>query len=155
MLIATLLISTILLILGLAYLGRRANQVKFALAEQESTRALELALAGLETVRVKLDKDPQFPPLEPLGRKIYSYSEFIYDLDEVSLIGRYEVTLDGQYLVPPYRILRVKVVGELADEVARRVILAEFDMSPTLRHDAATENPRYFDMVNFQDMGSL
>jgi len=81
MLISTLLISALLVVLGMAYLGKRADQLKANFRVQESCRALEMARAGLESVRVKLDKDPEFPPVSQLGRPVFSYSEPVYDLD--------------------------------------------------------------------------
>lgn len=157
-LIAALLLSTLLMVLGMAYLGRRSDQMKGYFRAQESERALQLALAGLETVRVKLDRDPDYPPVQELGRKVFAYSEPVLDLDGVTRLGSYEVTLDGHYLIAPYQVLRVRVLGSLEVDgavSARRVVLAEFDLAEKLRSNSTLPNPRLMDLINFQDMGSL
>ena len=157
MLISTLLISALLVVLGMAYVGKRADQLKANFRTQESCRALEMARAGLESVRVKLDKDPEFPPVSQPGQ-VFSYSEPVYDLDETALLGRYEVTIDGHYLIAPYQLLRVRVLGTVEANglvTAKRTILGEFDMAKYLRTNHSLPNPHYYDLVNFQDMGSL
>ncbi len=146
MLIASLLVGTLLLVLGLAYLGKRADQMRAASRDQEATRALQIALAGLESVRVKLDFDPEFPPTQN-GQ--FAYSENVTDLDGLTLLGSYDIVVDAYFNAGPYRLLRVTSEGlviENGQVLARRTVLGEFDMSQS--------RGRYYDLVNFQDLGS-
>ncbi|MEW6279389.1 MAG: hypothetical protein AB1758_12240 [Candidatus Eremiobacterota bacterium] len=154
------MICVIIGILGMAFLGKRAGQYRAVLLETESARAYELAMAGLESVRVKLNKDLSFPPVGEADQDVYSYTESVYDLDGTTLLGSYEVAVDSTWcgVDSPYRVLRVRVTGNAmaASQVtASRELLAEFDMRPGIPGPPPGPNPNYTKIINLQDSGSL
>lgn len=157
LMVAALMLSVLILILGMAYLGQRGDQMRAAYRDQEALRALQIAMAGLEDARVKLDHDPRFPPVGLGDQKVFAYSEPVLDLDGVTRLGTYEVTLDASWMQAPYGLLRVESLGRVEDAAgvrAQRKVLGEFDLSEVVR-GTLNPNPRSFDLVNFQDLGAF
>ena len=145
-LVVVLLLSIVMAIMGMAFIGSRA------LLYQESSRIGEQALAkafaesGLEDARVKLDKDPDFPPPGREEQNSFSYSEDMSDLSG-NFLGYYEVTIDTTYAVEPYSILRITSVGRVGPRDKPRgqhVLRAELDIAQTDRSDPNLLNPRNF-----------
>lgn len=148
-----LMLSLILLLLGLGFLNQRVSQYRGAYQSTYSILALQLAKAGLEDARVKLDKDQQFPPQSGLDQKSFAYTEVLLP-DEES----YTVTLDLSLQDAPFSIIRITSIGTsgpMKDPRARRVLTAELDIAPNLRSDSTQVNPDYFQFVQWQDLGSL
>ena len=148
-----LMLSLIMLLLGLGFLNKRARQYRGAYQTTYSVMALQLAKAGLEEARVKLEKCSTFPPQSGLDQKAFSYTEILIP-DQDS----YTVTIDLALREKPFCIVRIHSVGTsgpINQPRARRSLKAELDFSPNLRSDSATANPDYFQIVHFQDLGSL
>ncbi|MFN8611721.1 MAG: hypothetical protein U0931_29520, partial [Vulcanimicrobiota bacterium] len=111
-----------------------------------------IAQAGFEDARVKLQKDPLFPPPSDPAQRSFCYSERYLDLDGLTVIGQYSVTIDTQHNQNPWFITKVTSVGEVLQGgttvVARRSVYGEFRTSPY-------DGPHYGEMVNFRDEGGL
>lgn len=147
-----LMLSLIMLLLGLGFLNKRASQYRGAYQTTYSVMALQLARAGLEDARVKLDKCRDFPPQTGQDQKTFSYTEVLVPDRE-----SYTVTLDLSLRDEPFFIVRVTstgVSGAVEQPRARRVLTAELDFAPNLRSDSSLPNPDYFQFVHFQDLGS-
>jgi hypothetical protein len=84
-LIASLLLSSIILLVGLGFWGKRRAQYQATLSQRGQMVALSLAEAGLEEARIKLLKDRNFPPWQE-GQQSFSYRENL-------AAGSYEVIL--------------------------------------------------------------
>jgi len=147
-----LMLSIVLLLLGLGFLNKRVSQYRGAYQTTYSLMALQLAKAGMEEARVKLEKDRDFPPQSGLDQKAFSYTEVLLP-DEES----YTVTLDLSLREKPFSIIRITSVGTsgpMDRPRARRVLKAELDVSEFLRGDPSQPNPDYFELVNWQDLGA-
>ncbi|MFN8608218.1 MAG: hypothetical protein U0931_11850 [Vulcanimicrobiota bacterium] len=148
-----LMLSLVLLLLGLGFLNKRVSQYKGAYQTTYSVMALQLARAGLEDARIKLEKDLDFPPQAGLDQKAFSYTEILLPGEE-----SYTVTVDLSLREAPFKVLRITSIGTsgpMTGPRARRKLTAEFDISPTLRSDPTSANPDFYQMVNWQDLGSL
>lgn len=138
-LIATLLLLSLLLVAGLGLHGAQAQRYRGAAALGRQTAALALAEAGLEDARVKLEKDPLFPPRGAPEQAVFRYSE---DLGA----GSYTVTVDRTFAGPPHFLLVVRAQGRAGsrDETETRVTLvAEMDQAVEVRGGSGP-NPAYF-----------
>jgi len=148
-----LMLSVVLLLLGLGFLNKRVGQYRGAYQTTYSIMALQLAKAGLEDARVKLEKSADFPPISGQDQKLFSYTEVLLANEE-----SYTVTVDLSLKDKPFSIIRVSSVGTsgpMKEPRARRQLTAELDLSPTLRSDPSLANPDFFQFVNWQDAGSL
>lgn len=157
-LVVTLLISVILLILGMAFLGRRALQYQGAGLVRQAAQARALAEAGLAEARLKLEKDLLFPLRGADEQVLFPYSEEVVDLDGATRVGSYQVTIDTTWRNPPYSVIvltSVGVVGPPENPLARRCLVAELDVSPKNREQPSLSNPNYFRYLNWQDLGGL
>ncbi len=76
-----LLLSVRLVIVGLAYLGTRAQLYRSATRSVAAAQAQALAWAGLEDAKAKLHKIYSFPPAGALGQETYTYFEEVTDSD--------------------------------------------------------------------------
>ncbi len=150
-----LLVSALLLVVGLAYLGTRARLYQSATQSVAAAQARGLALAGLEDARAKLSKDLTFPPAGALGQEIFTYSEDVTD-STGELLGTYTVTVDMTHRAPPYQVVGVTSVGRVGPRgrpVAERVLKAEWDGAPFNRVSGAP-NPNLGRWMRFDDLGS-
>ncbi|MEW6278573.1 MAG: hypothetical protein AB1758_08135 [Candidatus Eremiobacterota bacterium] len=158
MLVVALLICTTLLVLGIGFMSQRVLQYRGAYRAGETSQALALARAGLEDARLKLERDFRFPPPAGDDQNVFTYTERLLDMDDVTEVGRYTVTVDVTQKGAPYWILRITSVGSVGpptDPVARHKLYAEIDVSSTVRGDPATPNPELFDFVQVLDLGGL
>lgn len=152
LLVLSLLLVTLMLIMGLAFLNRGANQYRSARQAKSAAQARALAWVGLEQTRAKLDKDLNFPPRLGDDQQFMSLEENVTDLDG-SPLGSVIVVLERAYVEPPYYLLRVRSTGLALDAqnpAARCTLVAEFDLSPTVR-GTTIPNPNLYDMVNLID----
>lgn len=148
LLIIVLLLSSLLCLLAIAYLTRTAETHRTGASVMDQEQAYQLALAGLEGARVRLDKDQSFPPIGP-GQEVFSCLEAVYGTDG-TVAGHYQLTVDGRWRTAPYFTLRVSAVGLLGEPSqpqARRHLWAELDLNPT--------HSSYFQFVHTRDEGSL
>ena len=158
MLIISLLLSLILLLMGICFLTVKTLQYQGGALTGRFAAASALAETGMEDARIKLEKDPEFPPPGDEDQAIFSYSEEFYDIDEVTRAGTYTVTIDSTYKDSPYKILKITsyaIVGTIDDPLAMRRITSELDISPTMRDNPAVPNPNYFKYINWQKSGSI
>lgn len=151
MLILTLLLLVLMVIIGLGILGQASAEYRAAEAMAGSMQALNIAQAGFEDARIKLQKDSLFPPQSDPSQRTFCYSERYTDLDGLTLIGQYSVTIDSQHNQNPWFVTKVTSVGEVHQNgavVARRSVYGEFRTSPY-------DGPHFGEMVNFRDEGGL
>lgn len=153
-----------MLVLGMGFLSKKAAQLRATKQSLNAYKAKALAWAGLEDIRVKLNKDPTFPP--GLGRQqnYFAYTERMHN-SAGEEIGTYSVEVDLRYENHPYRVLVVTSTGRVGTGAisARRTIRAEFDIAPDLvagvrddDQDPSTyTNPNYWRFYNYQDLGGF
>lgn len=153
-LILSLFLCLLFFVVGIAYLSLKANQYRSASEAQRALQAKGLAEAGIEDLRIKLQRDSQFPP--PIGDSDqYGYREQL--VVGGKLRGTYSVTLDNTYALPPYQLLIATVTGEVGntaqDSASRRSFRVEIDLAPFVRSDPDTVNPRFRRFLSVQDLG--
>ena len=162
LLILSLLIVLLLFVLGLSFLGKRATQYQRVGAALRAAQSRALALAGMEDVLAKIERDLAFPQLGT-DQQFMSYTEEV--TDGGNRIGSYTVTIDGRYRQAPYLLLVVSSVGESGETAGsaetRRSFRAEIDLSTNERYDHAGDgdfddpNPFYRKVINFNDLGGF
>lgn len=153
---SVLLITMILLVLGVTFLGKRTLQYRRAAMFEESARAKALAESGLEDALAKMRRDIEFPPLSK-DQMVFSYTEeLVVDGERV---GCFRVTMDGTRRYVPYSVWVITSQGEAGPDpnkpTAIRGFRAEVDVHPKNRSNKAMPNNYYFDVINFQDLGGL
>lgn len=152
----SLSLMLMMLVLGMAFLYRRQAQYRAAQAAPWQAQARALSQAGLEDCRVKWQKDPIFPPRSSEDQLYFNYTESLKD-DGGAVVGNFAVTVDFRMAGPPYKVARVTSVGILLADgktVAEHKIMAEFDLSDVLR-GTTDPNPKYFQYINWKDLGNL
>ncbi|MBS2037872.1 hypothetical protein JST97_23000 [bacterium] len=152
----SLSLMLVLLLLGLAFLYRRQAQYRAAAAAPWQAQARALCQAGLEDCRLKWQKDPDFPPRSSEDQQYFNYSEELKD-DSGLAIGRFAVTVDFRLAAQPYKLARVTSVGIVPASgapVAQHKIMVEFDLSDVVR-GTSDPNPKYFQYINWKDLGNL
>lgn len=153
-LVLALFMVTFISVMALAFLGEGQLNYRTSLTVTRELQARWLAHSGIEDARLKLQKDPDFPP--PMGDEgtHYSYAEQVTDLDG-KLVGSYEVTVDQSYALAPYYLVVLECSGRLARYDVHTRIRAELDVSPTDRRPAfaADPNPNYYQIVNWNEEG--
>jgi hypothetical protein len=158
MLIVSLFLTLILFIMGAAFLSIKSFQGREAVLAENSILAAQIAEAGMEDAKIKLEKDLLFPPPGDVNQKLFSYREHFTDLDG-NRLGSYTVTVDITRQVSPFFIISVSSVGIAGEEeepLAMRKISAEIDVTPNIRGSSpAQANPDFFNYINWQDSGSL
>ena len=148
MLVLVLLLIACLFIVSVGFLGRKSSEGKVAQMVRMGAQAREMAYAGLETVRVRLLNDTNFPPSVLNNNQDYfSFSERVTDLSEVEEVGRYQIHCDRRWVQAPYCVLRVISVGEVgtAANPVRHKLTCEFKMNPGFRGD----------LINLLDEGAF
>ena len=134
-------------VVSAGFLSRTGHESDVARLVHDSTQARELAWAGLESVRVKLLNDSNFPPsVLKNNQDFFSYTEEVVGMDG-DKIGLYQLHLDRRWVDPPYEMLRVVCIGEVGSDSnpVRHKLTCEFLMSPGNRGD----------LVNLLDVGEL
>lgn len=149
-LIVVLFLTTFLLVLALGLLQRRADQYKAANSQAEALHAYELAQAGLESARVRLDKDQAFPPRGE-HQKQFSCTEPVYDVDNATVVGYYQLEIDSRWAEAPYYVMKVTSTGcwpHPDRPEARRKLHVQLDLDPA---HATT----YYRWTQWTDDGTL
>lgn len=147
-LLLCVLLALIILALGMGLLAGNAAGYSGAAQARRAAQARAVAEAGLEDARLKLERDVDFPLPGSGDEKTFSYSEDFPDASG-NAWGSYEVTIDSTWL-KAYSVLVVTSVGTVRygpDDVARRKLTAEMDVSTTRGH--------LYQYVNIRDEGSL
>lgn len=118
--------------MGLALLTSKSYQRRQLNEAQLAAQALELGRAGLEDGRVKLLKDPRFPPPSIWGHSSFSYSQSLTN-SSGKQVGVFQVEVDWQYDRAPFEVLTLRSTGLLGDDVltplATRTVQADFQMT--------------------------
>lgn len=145
-LVAALLVSLVLLIASLGFLGQRAAQNRAAVALILKVQARALAESGIEDALQKLSKDGRFPPLFADKQTCFTYLETVTNASG-AVVGDYTVSVDTTHLQAPYCILKLTSTGRLGPKPntpqAEMQLTAEVDLSPFVR-GTNTANPRFF-----------
>lgn len=115
LLVTALLICVVMLLIGMGLVGSEASRYSSASLAAESVQARELALAGLEDARIKMELDPNFPPAPENGpsqavyaagpndtQPLFSYSEGMTIPGLKAVPGSYEITIDSSNATPEY-----------------------------------------------------
>ena len=146
-LLAALALLSLILVLGLAFLTRRSAEYQVANLQVTRAQARALAFAGLEDARAKLDRDFSFPPAMEINHQAFQYAELVYDLDDTTLLGSYEVIVDQTYNDDPYRVITLESTGMAGyPPRARYRVQAELDASAKVRGGTA-DNPDYWKLI--------
>lgn len=159
MLILALFMVTFIAVLALAFLGVGASSYSSAQTTRLQQQALQLAYSGIEDARVKLQRDPLFPPSAGEETKFYSYSESVHDLASGPLIGSFEVTVDQTYQEAPYFLIRVLATGRIPNggKEIKKTVRVELDISPNDRRTGheTDPNPNFYKIVQCSEEGQL
>ncbi|MFN8612947.1 MAG: hypothetical protein U0931_35740 [Vulcanimicrobiota bacterium] len=150
LLIFCLMLGVLLCLLTMALLSQQLLGRGSAKKLQDLVQARCLAEAGLENVRMKLDKDLRFPPHLAPECPVFSYSQACYDVDD-QVIGFYKVEIDYRLTAPPYGLLKIRsegLLGEAFQPRARCCLRAELDASPWDRSNASNPNPDLYKTLN-------
>ena len=126
-LVAVLLIISIMLVLGLGIMSRKALQSRRLGTGLASTQALLLAQAGLEDAFTKSRKAYAFPPTGSSDQSQFFYSENLLNRSGTEEIGRYSVTIDVSRVFFNQGISIITSVGTVGPEdspVARHTVRA-------------------------------
>lgn len=159
LLIVAMLVLSLLLILGMGLMSSQQARYRAAVHSVDSAQALCLAEAGLEDVRVKLEKDRAFPPEAADDQSSFSYSETMSGAGQE--LGSYYVEIDWSYDVAPYYLLKITTIGCVGPREnprAQRVLRAELQrVSNQSNVSVLPANPAdvTFRWVSLQDLSSL
>lgn len=149
-LIQSLLLIALLLVFCLGLLGRQPFAYSGAKQTSKMLQARQLALAGMEDVRVKLERDYQTRQLGEV--KSVSYVEDIVSGSE--LIGSYHVTINQELQEPPFELLQIECEGLLGKDrehpESRVVISAVFDLCEKNRQGTGN-NPNFFRFIEWNE----
>ena len=118
LLITSLLICIVMLLIGMGMVGGEASRYRAAMRNSESVQARQLALAGLEDARIKMELDINFPPPPETGpagtsgsvysagpddtQPLFTYSESITIPGLTPVTGSYMVTIDSTNCTPRF-----------------------------------------------------
>jgi hypothetical protein len=143
MLVTSLLLGMLLLILTLALMARDSQRQGQVHQFSQSLQALELAEAGLEDARQKLDKDLHLPLRGDPSQIYLSYTD---RLD----VGNYTVTIDWSRRALPSGFIAIRSCGRFASSL--RTLTMLLDVAPK-RNEVS--NPHYYHYTRPQDGASL
>lgn len=135
-LVLVLLTILSIFILSSAFLTQKLNQQKASRLVLAEFQAQQIAQSALETVKVKLRYDPNFPPSNLAAEQpIFSYTEEMTDPSNGNLVGNYRVDCDRRWLYQNRLCVTVTAtVGRQANPVQHR-LRAEFSMMEFKRGD--------------------
>lgn len=153
LLITALLVCVILLLIGMGMLGSESSRYAAIRNSAFSSQARQLAVAGLEDARAKLEMDYAFPPEPGPGQQAFSYSERL-DIS-ADLTGVYSVTIERTHAKDAAEVLLITSVGSLgpiAKPIAQYKLRAEFDLSQS-RPNAGNgiQKNRYYRYTHIED----
>lgn len=166
LLVTSLFIIIVLLLMGMGFIGSQASRYAAARRSGEAAQARQLALAGLEDARIKLEMDSQFPPQPAVGQPYFSYAESLTLSSSPALRGAYTVLIDRSYEKDPnnvYLITSTGAVGPAEKPIAQYKLIAELDLVPESSGTHARPTPtggvtaiptyRTFRYTHIQDEG--
>jgi Tfp pilus assembly protein PilX len=156
LLITSLMITVILLLLGMGLLGSQSSRYEASKQSVYTSQARQLALAGLEDARIKLELDVNFPPPPGPGQVRFSYSESLELPYDPPVAGTYTVTVDmthaddtGAYIV----VTSVGSVGRPTEPVGQYRLRGEIDnqFSGRPNNSHGIQRNRFFRYTHIQD----
>ena len=159
LLITALMVATVLLLVGMGLLGSQSSRYEAARQNSYTSQARQLALAGLEDARVKLEMDINFPPPPGPEQTVFSYSETL-DTNPASFEGSYSVLVDMTYATDAARYIVVTSVGTVGPPIkptAQYRLRAEIDnldstiLSPRPGNGNGIVKDRFFRYTHIQD----
>ncbi len=154
-LILALFIVTFISVLALAFLGAGPMNYRTAMSVTLEQQVQWLARSGIEDARIKLQRDPDFPPAMGDEGQYFSYSEQISELGGSAAIGSFEVTVDKSHSQDPYFLVILNSTGRLSrnGQELKSSIRAELDISPTDRRSGHEDedNPNFYKIVNWSE----
>ncbi|MBX3169611.1 MAG: hypothetical protein KF760_19570 [Candidatus Eremiobacteraeota bacterium] len=155
LLVLALFMVTFISVLALAFLGSAPLGYRTALSGTFEQQSRWLAQAGIEDARLKLERDPLFPPPEGDEGKFYSYSEEVRELGGGATVGTFDVVIDQSCAEAPYALVRIISTGRLVRQGAeiRKTICAEIDINAKDRRAGheSEDNPNLFRIVNWNE----
>lgn len=155
LLVLALFMVTFISVLALAFLGSAPLGYRTALSGTFEQQSRWLARAGIEDARLKLERDPFFPPPQGDEGKFFSYSEELQELGGAGTVGTFDVVIDQSCAEPPYALVRIYSTGRLVrrGEEVRKTICAEIDVSAKDRRAGheSEDNPNLYRIVNWNE----
>lgn len=161
LLIVALLVLGVALLAGMGLMTSQVANYRGVHAAEEAALALCLAQSGLEDARLKLERDPLFPPQgdgdliepdsaadKPQEQSLFTYSEEIFL--EGKRIGCYRVSLDSSF-VSAYQFVRITsngLVGASEAPSAQRILKVDLDVS-------TARNATTFQPIKVEDLSGL
>ena len=155
LLVTALMVTVVLLLIGMGLLGSQSSRYEAAKQSSYISQARQLALAGLEDARMKLELDINFPPPPGPEQTAFSYSE---TLITTPYQGTYSVLVDMTYATDTasYIVINsVGTVGSPTEPTAQYRLRAELDnmTTPAVRPanvDGLVKD-RFFRFTHIQD----
>jgi hypothetical protein len=149
LLILVLILVATMFILAAGFLTMKSRERESVTQSRDSFQAHELAFSGLETVRVRLQNDFNFPPatMGPL-QEVFKFSETVMNYDNTKVMGRYQIFCDRRWIDGPYEVLRVTSIGQVGDKdgnPVRHKLIGEFSLVTGKKGD----------LINLLDLGSF
>ena len=149
LLILVLILISTLFVLAAGFLTTKTRERQAVVLTKDAFQAQQLAYSGLESVRVRMLNDFNFPPatMTPL-QEVFKFTEIVRDYDDTTDVGRYQIFCDRRWIDAPYWLLRVTAVGQVGDadgNPVRHKITAEYSMLPGSKGD----------LINLLDLGSF
>ena len=114
--ITALMVSVLLLLIGMGLLGSQVSRYEAARQQLRLSQARQLALAGLEDARIKLELDIQFPPPPGPGQQTFSYSEKL-ETGSSLFEASYSVLVDMTYATDTSGYIEVVSVGTVGPPI--------------------------------------
>ena len=148
MLILCLLILSLLLVSGMGLMSVQKFRHRALGNDVLALQALQLAQAGLENARIKMERDQFFPPHSAGDQLTFTFSEDI--VSGGVRVGSYFLTVDKVHAGAPYYTILLTSTGSVGPRdapLAQRTLHAEMDKNPA--------NSTYWHWTNWQDDGSL
>lgn len=158
MLIVALFLMVIVVVMGMAFLSTRGLRYTEATRSVAYRKALALARGGLEDARVKLEKDPRFPPPGGLEQTVFTYQEEVTALANGPRVGLYTVTVDTTWRKEPYGVILLTARGQVGDRdwpEATATVRAEIDVWATSRLTGTGVNPNLYRVIRWSEEGNL
>lgn len=149
LLVLVLILVATLFIMAAGFLSTKTRERQAARLTQDSFQAQQLAYSGLESVRVRLQNDFNFPPAT-MGpeQEVFKFTEVVRNYEDTKDVGLYQIFCDRRWVDPPFWLLRVTAVGQVGDadgNPVRHKIIAEYSMEPGKKGD----------LLNLMDLGSF
>lgn len=162
LLVVALLVLGVALLAGMGLMTSQVSNYRGVHATEDAAMALCLAQAGLEDARLKMERDPLFPPhgdgylladdagLKPQEQSLFTYSEDM--MVEGKRVGCYRVSIDSSF-APDYQFVRITsngLVGSTETPSAQRVLKVDLDVSIAPGRTNTTFQP-----IKIEDLSGL